>query len=87
MHVWKQIIALFETGIPPLINTGIAHKEPGVGQIGAGTVRAPLGCFEKRLLLLLKELGIDINLVFLTTMAAIKGHYANSSTSNQPAYH
>ncbi|MFP1484730.1 hypothetical protein ACLB1S_32865 [Escherichia coli] len=26
-----------ETGITPLINTGIAHKEAGIGQIGAGT--------------------------------------------------
>ena len=34
-----------ETGITPLINTGIAHREAGVGQIGAGTVRAPIGCF------------------------------------------
>jgi hypothetical protein len=36
-----------ETGITPLINTGIAHRNAGIGQIGAGTVRAPLGCFEK----------------------------------------
>jgi hypothetical protein len=36
-----------ETGITPLINTGIAHRNAGVGQIGAGTVRAPIGCFEK----------------------------------------
>ncbi|GHA00713.1 hypothetical protein DC083_03035 [Ignatzschineria ureiclastica] len=38
-----------ETGITPVINTGIAHKDPGVGQVGAGTVRAPLECFEKAL--------------------------------------
>lgn len=38
-----------ETGITPVINTGIAHKNPGVGQVGAGTVRAPLACFEKAL--------------------------------------
>ncbi|MGF7060503.1 DUF1116 domain-containing protein [Brassicibacter mesophilus] len=38
-----------ETGITPLINTGIAHKKAGVGQIGAGTVRAPLACFTKAL--------------------------------------
>ena len=30
----------------PAINTGIAHKEPGVGQIGAGVSRAPLAPFE-----------------------------------------
>jgi hypothetical protein len=34
-----------ETGILPVINTGIAHRTPGVGQIGAGVVRPPLACF------------------------------------------
>jgi hypothetical protein len=34
-----------DTGILPVINTGIAHKEPGVGQIGAGVTRAPAQCF------------------------------------------
>ncbi|HEX6350225.1 MAG TPA: DUF1116 domain-containing protein [Candidatus Dormibacteraeota bacterium] len=34
-----------ETGIQPVINTGIAHREPGVGQVGAGLVRAPLEPF------------------------------------------
>jgi hypothetical protein len=34
-----------DTGIQPIINTGIAHREPGVGQIGAGITRAPLACF------------------------------------------
>ena len=34
-----------ETGILPLINTGIAARKAGVGQVGAGVVRAPLGCF------------------------------------------
>ena len=35
------------TGILPVINTGIAHKSPGIGQIGAGITRAPRECFEK----------------------------------------
>lgn len=34
-----------ETGVTPIINTGIAHRKAGIGQVGAGTVRAPLGCF------------------------------------------
>jgi hypothetical protein len=34
-----------DTSIMPIINTGIAHKEAGVGQIGAGITRAPLACF------------------------------------------
>jgi hypothetical protein len=39
-----------ETRIAPAINTGIAHKRAGVGQVGAGVARAPLACFEKALL-------------------------------------
>jgi hypothetical protein len=34
-----------ETGILPKINTGIAHKNPGVGGIGAGILRAPEKAF------------------------------------------
>jgi uncharacterized protein DUF1116 len=34
-----------ETGVTPLINTGIAGRRAGVGQVGAGVARAPLGCF------------------------------------------
>jgi hypothetical protein len=33
------------TGITPRLNTGIAHKEPGIGMVGAGLVSAPKGCF------------------------------------------
>jgi hypothetical protein len=36
---------VMETGILPQINTGIAHKEPGVGMVGAGILRAPQQCF------------------------------------------
>ena len=38
-----------ETGITPRINTGIAHKEAGVGQVGAGLVRPPMAIFEEAL--------------------------------------
>ena len=31
-----------DTGLLPIINTGIAHREPGIGQIGAGITHAPL---------------------------------------------
>lgn len=50
--VGLDIRRVVETGITPLINTGIAHKDPGIGQVGAGTVRAPLECFEKALVAL-----------------------------------
>lgn len=36
---------VMETGILPQINTGIAHKDPGVGMVGAGILRAPQACF------------------------------------------
>lgn len=55
-----DIRKVVETGITPIINTGIAHKKAGVGQVGAGTVRAPLACFEKALEAYAKSLGIEI---------------------------
>ncbi|MCP1226039.1 DUF1116 domain-containing protein [Sebaldella sp. S0638] len=48
-----------ETGITPVINTGIAHKKAGIGQIGAGTVRVPLECFTKALEALAKKYGVS----------------------------
>jgi len=39
-----------ETGITPRVNTGIAHKNAGVGQIGAGLVRPPMEIFEQALM-------------------------------------
>jgi len=44
-----DIRKVVETGIAPLINTGMAGKVPGTGQIGAGVVRAPIACFEEAL--------------------------------------
>ncbi|MEN7526627.1 MULTISPECIES: DUF1116 domain-containing protein [unclassified Cupriavidus] len=38
---------VLDTGIQPVINTGIAHKDAGVGQIGAGITHAPLACFSQ----------------------------------------
>jgi len=38
---------VLQTGILPQINTGIAHRLPGIGQIGAGLVKPPLACFEQ----------------------------------------
>ena len=41
---------VIELGITPRVNTGIAHREAGVGQVGAGLVRPPLAVFENALL-------------------------------------
>ena len=48
-----------ETGLAPTINTGIAHKEPGIGQVGAGVVRAPMACFEQALVALAESVGVS----------------------------
>ena len=45
----RKVIA---SGITPTINTGIAHREPGIGQVGAGVVNAPLACFEQAIVAL-----------------------------------
>ncbi len=37
---------VLETGTLPRINTGIAHRKPGIGMVGAGMLRAPKKCFE-----------------------------------------
>ena len=44
-----DLLKVVESGILPLINTGIAHKEPGIGMIGAGLVRPPIQCFHDAL--------------------------------------
>ncbi|MDO8734517.1 MAG: DUF1116 domain-containing protein [Elusimicrobiota bacterium] len=50
-----DIRKIVETQITPIINTGIAHKKPGIGQVGAGILDAPLKCFEDALLEMAKD--------------------------------
>jgi hypothetical protein len=38
-------VLVADSGVLPIINTGIAHKEAGIGQIGAGITTAPMPCF------------------------------------------
>jgi len=45
-----DIMKIVEKHMTPVINTGIAHKEAGIGQIGAGLLYAPMECFTKALL-------------------------------------
>jgi len=40
-----DVLKVVVTGIVPAINTGIAHKEPGVGMVGAGLVAPPFSVF------------------------------------------
>jgi hypothetical protein len=46
-----------DSSILPIINTGIAHKKAGVGQIGAGITTAPMQCFVDGLSELARQLG------------------------------
>ncbi|MFH8250629.1 DUF1116 domain-containing protein [Microbacterium sp. B2969] len=48
---------VMETGILPLINTAIAHKEPGIGMIGAGITHPPVEAFQKATLALADALA------------------------------
>ncbi len=44
-----DIRKVVEFGIRPRVNPGIAHKEAGIGQVGAGLVRPPMSIFEEAL--------------------------------------
>ncbi len=54
-----DIRLVVESSLAPTINTGIAHREPGVGQVGAGVVKAPLKCFEQALVAFAKTMGVE----------------------------
>jgi hypothetical protein len=52
-----DIRKVVEKGITPRINTGVAHKQAGVGQVGAGLVRPPMAIFEAALIAYADQYG------------------------------
>jgi hypothetical protein len=50
-------IKVLAKGIFPVIDTGVAHREPGIGQVGAGILSAPPEPFQKALIGLARKLG------------------------------
>jgi len=52
-----DLLKVVETGILPAINTGIAHREPGIGMVGAGLVHPPENCFHDALEAFAKKYG------------------------------
>jgi hypothetical protein len=52
-----DIRKVVEKGITPRVNTGIAHKDAGVGQVGAGLVRPPMEMFEEALVAFAERYG------------------------------
>lgn len=56
-----DVLKVVESGIAPAINTGIAHKEAGVGMVGAGLVIPPMACFRAATTMLAKQLGYEVD--------------------------
>jgi hypothetical protein len=52
-----DLLKVIETGVVPVVNTGIAHKRPGAGMVGAGLVMPPFECFRKALLAFVEALS------------------------------
>jgi hypothetical protein len=50
-----DVVRVVETGVLPVVNTGIAGKEPGVGMVGAGLVKPPAACFRAALVAFVEE--------------------------------
>ena len=44
-----NLLKVVELGVVPVVNTGIAHREPGIGMVGAGLVKPPFACFANAL--------------------------------------
>ncbi len=54
-----DLLRVVESGVVPVVNTGIAHKEPGVGMVGAGLVKPPPACFRDALAALARAFEED----------------------------
>jgi hypothetical protein len=54
-----DIRSVIELGITPRVNTGIAHKDAGIGQVGAGLVRPPMAIFEEALVAFAEKYGLS----------------------------
>jgi hypothetical protein len=53
-----DIRKVMRTGVTPTINTGIAHREAGIGQVGAGIVSFPIEIFKQALKSYAQNYGI-----------------------------
>ncbi|MFZ2614432.1 MAG: DUF1116 domain-containing protein [Anaerolineae bacterium] len=52
-----DIRKVVEKSMTPRVNTGVAHKDPGIGQVGAGIVVAPMSAFEDAFMAYAEEYG------------------------------
>ena len=53
-----DIRKVIEKGMLPRVNTGVAHKDPGIGQVGAGVVTPPANIFEDALIAFAEKYNI-----------------------------
>jgi hypothetical protein len=53
-----DIMKVVEKGMLPRVNTGVAHKDPGIGQVGAGVVTPPANIFEDALIAFAEKYGL-----------------------------
>jgi hypothetical protein len=53
-----DIRAVVELDVTPRVNTGIAHREAGIGQVGAGLVRPPIEVFTEALIAFAQQYDI-----------------------------
>jgi hypothetical protein len=42
-----DVLKVVAKGVLPFIDTGVAHKKAGIGQVGAGVLRAPAEPFKR----------------------------------------
>jgi hypothetical protein len=54
-----DVTAVLRTGILPVINTGMAGRVAGTGQVGAGLVSPPVACFSQAVAALAEPVGPD----------------------------
>ena len=52
-----DVVKVVEKNVLPFIDTGVAHKEPGIGQVGAGVLSAPAEPFQKAFVGLMEKIG------------------------------
>ncbi len=52
-----DIRKVIEKGMLPRVNTGVAHRDPGIGQVGAGVVSPPMNIFEDALVAFADKYG------------------------------
>lgn len=69
-----DIRKVVQTGITPVCDSAIAHRDPGYAGIGTGLIRAPMECFQKALSAFERKYGVA-----LTTPASLEKRAVASS--------